>query len=143
MSDLSYQITTLVGNTIYSMFEKNFYFLRYSWFMLISGVQQNGWDIYMCVYILCTCIYDIYIYIYICICILVAQLCLTHCNPMDCSLLGFSVHGILQARITGVGCHSLLQGIFPTQGLKPGLLHCRWMLYCLSHQRSLTFIYNF
>ena len=29
---------------------------------------------------------------------------------------------------TGVGCHSLLQGIFPTQGLNLGLLHCRWTL---------------
>ena len=36
----------------------------------------------------------------------------------------------------GVGCHSLLHGIFPTQGLNPGLLHCRWILYQLSHQRS-------
>ena len=35
---------------------------------------------------------------------------------------------------TGVGCHFLLQGIFPTQGLYPGLLHCRQMLYHLSHQ---------
>ena len=32
---------------------------------------------------------------------------------------------------TGVGCHFLLQGIFPTQGSNPGLLHCRQMLYCL------------
>ena len=32
-------------------------------------------------------------------CCLVAQSCLIHCNPMDCSLPGFSVHGILQARI--------------------------------------------
>ena len=37
---------------------------------------------------------------------------------------------------TGVGCHSLLQGIFPTQGSNPGLLHCRWILYHVSHQRS-------
>ena len=37
---------------------------------------------------------------------------------------------------TGVGCHFLLQGIFPTQGLNPGLLHCRQMLYHLSHQGS-------
>ena len=37
---------------------------------------------------------------------------------------------------TGVGCRSLLQGIFPTQGLKPGLLHCRQSLYHLSHQGS-------
>ena len=33
---------------------------------------------------------------------------------------------------TRVGCHVLLQGIFPTQGLNPGLLHCRQMLYPLS-----------
>ena len=37
---------------------------------------------------------------------------------------------------TGVGSLSLLQGIFPTQGLKPGLLHCRWILYQLSHKGS-------
>ena len=61
---------------------------------------------------------------------LVAQLCPTLCNPMDCSLPGSSVPGILQAS------HSLLQGIFPTQGSKLGLLHCRQILYCLSHQGS-------
>ena len=33
----------------------------------------------------------------------------------------------------GVGCHSLLQGIFPTQELNPGLLHCRQILYQLSY----------
>ena len=33
------------------------------------------------------------------VCVLVAQLCLILCNPMDCSLPGSSVHGILQARI--------------------------------------------
>ena len=38
------------------------------------------------------------------------------------------------AQNTGVGSHSLLQGIFPTQGLNPGLLHCRQILYQLSHQ---------
>ena len=38
---------------------------------------------------------------------------------------------------TGVGCHSLLQGIFLTQGLNPGLLHCRRIFYHLSHQGSL------
>ena len=35
---------------------------------------------------------------------------------------------------TGVGSLSFLQGIFPTKGLKPGLLHCRQILYQLSHQ---------
>ena len=38
---------------------------------------------------------------------------------------------------TGVGSLSLLQGIFPTQGSNPGLLHCRRILYQLSHKRSL------
>ena len=58
---------------------------------------------------------------------------------MDCSPPGSSVHGISQARIPipkGMGCHSLLQGIFLTQRLNPGLLHYRHMLYHLSHQGS-------
>ena len=38
---------------------------------------------------------------------------------------------------TGVGSLPLLQGIFPTQGSNPGLLHCRWILYQLSHKGSL------
>ena len=37
---------------------------------------------------------------------------------------------------TGVGSLSLLQGIFPTQGSNPGLPHCRWILYQLSHEGS-------
>ena len=37
---------------------------------------------------------------------------------------------------TGVGSLSLLQGIFPTQGSNPGLPHCRWILYQLSHKGS-------
>ena len=58
------------------------------------------------------------------------KLCLTLCNPMD-----YTVHGFLQARVLEwVGSLSLLQGIFPIQGLKPGILHCRWILYQLTHQ---------
>ena len=53
-----------------------------------------------------------------------------------CSPPGSSVHGILQAKNTGVGCHSLLQGIFLTQGLNLGLPHYRQILYCLHHQGS-------
>ena len=53
---------------------------------------------------------------------------------MDHSPSGSSVHGFFQARILEwVACHSFLQGIFPTQGLNPGLLHCKWILYHLSH----------
>ena len=40
---------------------------------------------------------------------------------------------------TGVGCHFLLQGIFLTQRLSPGLAHCRRMLYRLSYQRSTSY----
>ena len=45
----------------------------------------------------------------------VTQSCLTLCDPMNCSPPGSSVHGIFQARNTGVGCHFLLQGIFLTK----------------------------
>ena len=41
---------------------------------------------------------------------------------------------------TGMGSLSLHQGIFPTQGSNPGLLHCRRILYCLSHQGSLRIL---
>ena len=57
-----------------------------------------------------------------------AQLCPTLCNPMDCSLPGSSVHGDSPGKHTGVGCHILLQEIFPTQGSNPGLPHCRQIL---------------
>ena len=52
------------------------------------------------------------------------------------SLPGFSVHGDSPGKNTGVGSHSLLRGIFLTQGLNPGLLHCRKILYHLRHQGS-------
>ena len=65
--------------------------------------------------------------------VLVAQSCLTLC-----------VHGLQSTSVfcpwdspgknPGVGRHLLLQGIFPTQGSNPGLLHCRQILYHLSHQ---------
>ena len=67
---------------------------------------------------------------------LVAQLCPTLCDPVDCSLPGSSVHGDSPGKNTRVGCHALLQGSFPTQGSNSGLLHCRWILYHLSHQGS-------
>ena len=53
------------------------------------------------------------------------QSCPTLCDPMDYSLPGFSVHGDSPGKGTGVGCHALLQGIFLTQELNWGLLHCR------------------
>ena len=71
----------------------------------------------------------------ICSIALVAQLCPTLLTPVDYSMPGFSVHGILQAKILEwVPLPS--PGIFWTQGLNPGLPHCRQILYHLSHQGS-------
>ena len=47
----------------------------------------------------------------------VAQSCPTPCDPRDCTPPGSSVHGDSPGNNTGVGCHALLQEIFPTQGL--------------------------
>ena len=58
------------------------------------------------------------------------------CHPVNCSPPGSSVHGDSPGKKTGVGCHALLQGIFPNQGLNPGLPHCRRILYHLSHEGS-------
>ena len=70
---------------------------------------------------------------YVC---LVAQLCPSLCDPMGCSPPGSSVHGDSPGKNTGMDCYTLLQGIFLTQGSNPGLLHCRQILYYLSHQGS-------
>ena len=70
----------------------------------------------------------------------VAQSYPTLCDPIDCSLPGSEEPPSSRnfpGKSTGVGCHFLLQGILPTQGLNLGLLHCGQTLYCLSHQGSL------
>ena len=57
-------------------------------------------------------------------------------NPsfMDCRPARLLCPGNYPGKNTGVGCHFLLQGIFPTQGSNPCLPHCKQTLYCLSHQ---------
>ena len=55
-------------------------------------------------------------------CVSVAQLCLILCDPMDCNPPGSSIHGGSPGKNTGVGCHALLQGIFPAQGSNLHLL---------------------
>ena len=55
---------------------------------------------------------------------------------LACSLPDSFVHESSPGKNPGVGCHALLPGIFPTQGSNPGLPHCRWILYHLSHQGS-------
>ena len=83
-------------------------------------------------------------------------------NPRDGGAWWAAVYGVAQSRTwlkqlsssssskllcpwsslgknTGLGCHSLLQGIFMTQGSNPGLLHCRQILYQLSYWSGLSF----
>ena len=72
----------------------------------------------------------------------VSQSCLTFCDPIDCSPPGSSVHGIFPGMNTGVGCHFLLQGIFPTQGSNPCLPHCRQTFYHLSFLFSFAFHFS-
>ena len=77
----------------------------------------------------------------------------THINTYMCAVLsrsvvstsfqphglqppGSSVHGDSPGKNTRLGCHALLQGIFPTQGSNPGLPHCRRILYQLSYHGS-------
>ena len=69
-------------------------------------------------------------------CVLSAQSWPTLCDPMACSPPHSFVHGGSPGKNTGVGCHAVHQGIFPTQGSNPGLPHCRQILYHLSHQES-------
>ena len=58
---------------------------------------------------------------------MLSHLVVSLCDSMDSSLPGSSVPGDSPGKNTGVGCHTLLQGIFPTQGLNPCLLH---LLHC-------------
>ena len=65
------------------------------------------------------------------------------CESESCSVVSdsFQPHELYSpwnspGQNSGDGNLSLLQGIFPTQGLNPGLLHCRWILYQLSHNGS-------
>ena len=65
-----------------------------------------------------------------------SQPCPTLCNPMDCRLPGSSIHVIFPDTDIGLGCPVLLQGIFPTHGLKLCLLYWQGGSLPLSHQGS-------
>ena len=65
--------------------------------------------------------------------VLVTHLCLTLCDPIYCSLLGSSVHEILQAKILEWVAISF-SGYLPNPGNEHRLLYCRQIFYHLSHQ---------
>ena len=67
---------------------------------------------------------------------LVPRSCPTLCDHMDSSPWASSVHADSPGKNTWVGCHALLQRIFPTQGLNPGLPNCKQILHHLGHQGS-------
>ena len=77
-----------------------------------------------------------YFFVGLCCAELSTQSCLTLGDTMDCSHPGSSVQGALQAKNTGLGSLSLLQGVFSTQKSNRGFLHCRWILYLLSYLGS-------
>ena len=57
-------------------------------------------------------------------------------TPGTVAFTSSSVHGDSPGKNARVGCHALLQGIFPIQGSNPGLPHCGQILYLLSQQGS-------
>ena len=78
------------------------------------------------------------ILMFLCVCVCVCVICSVESDSLQ-------PRGLQPTRLlcplnspdnTGVGCHSLLQGIIPTQGLNLGLLHFRQILYQLSHEGS-------
>ena len=75
----------------------------------------------------------------VCVCVWVTESCPTCCISMNCSPLGFSVHRVLQAwtlELVAISFSRESSWIFLIQGSNPGLLHCRQILYSLSHQGS-------
>ena len=101
---------------------------------------------YLCIYIyifhVMVFLVYIHIYVHICICTYV-YMCGLSGSVMSDSL---QRQGLQHTRLlcpwdslgknTGLGCHALLQGIFPTQGSNPGLPHCRQILHWLNHKGS-------
>ena len=69
-------------------------------------------------------------------CVLSSSVVSNSLRPRDYSPPGSSVLGDSPSNSTGMGCHTLFQGISPTQGSNPGLPHCRWILYHLSHHEA-------
>ena len=90
--------------------------------------------LWVCVYVcvcVSVCVYGcVCVRLYGCVCV---DVCVYRCECVYvCDPHGLQpfIHGDSSGKISGVGCHSLLQGICPTQGLNPSRLSCRQTLYC-------------
>ena len=69
--------------------------------------------------------------------VLIIKSCLILSDPTDCNPLAPPCMGFSRQEYWS-GLHSLLQRIFPTQGLNLGLLHCRQLLFCLGYSAVLV-----
>ena len=93
---------------------------------------------FMYIFVLCVCMC-----IYICVCMCAQSLsCLTLCDPMDCRFTRLLCPWDIPGKNTEMGCHFLLQGIFPIHASNSHLLHPLYLLHWqadplpLSHLRS-------
>ena len=86
----------------------------------------SNWLVCVCVCV-CVCMHT---------CVLSCSVVSNSLQPHELQPAGSSVHGDSPGKNTVEGCKALLQGIIPIQGLTPGLPHCRWILYHLSHGGS-------
>ena len=104
----------------------------------VAAVVMGEGCVYMCMYV-CMCVH-ICVYMFVCVCVYVCML--SHFNHVQLLVMPWTGAPRLlclwdsPGKNIGVGCHTLLQGTFPIYGLNKGLLHCRWILYHLSYQRS-------
>ena len=70
------------------------------------------------------------------VCALVAQLCPTLCDPMDCNPPYSSIRVILQAKLLEWVSMPFSRGLVPAQESNPGLLYCWWILYHLTTREA-------
>ena len=105
---------------------------EFSWATVNPGLHETswrpvlialGWSLITLWFLICYLLEIIRnAWLWVCACVLSDFSCVRLCDPMDCSPPCSSVHGDSPGKNTGVGCHLLLQGIFPTWGSNPHLL---------------------
>ena len=100
---------------------------------LISVSWGNTRKVFLFFFLLRKVFLYLYQYLYLCYAVLSCSIMSDSLRPHEPYPPGSSVDGDSPGKNTGVGCHALLQGIFPTQGLNLGLLHYKRILYHLSH----------
>ena len=86
-------------------------------------------ETHVCIYVISIYLYKYNVFVCIYVVCVVTKLCPILCNPIDCSLPRLLCLWDFPGKNTGVGCHFLLQGIFPARALNPCLL-------CLLHWQA-------